>query len=448
MHELRRKGELKQILGSAFGIAVMVGGIIGVGILRAPGSVADLLQDKWLILLGWTMGGVYVLLAVNSLAELSTMLPKAGGAFNYIQRAFGNYAGFISGWFDYIINAIAPAYFSIAISEYLSILIPPLKGLESITAIFMITALTVLHLAGLKGGSITQQIISVIKVAAFIILIACCFIFPVDKSTYSQQGVDAATTVVRSGIFIAFIRSMQLILGTYDGWGSPVFFAEENVDPGKSMPRSLIGGALIVMFIYLLINLALFHTLPISTIAGSKLAVADAARVIFGDAGYTILILIAIFSLIGILNAIVMICPRILFGLSREGFFIRHGTFINKGGTPYVALLTSSFIAVTLVIVSSFDQLFALGAFMTMFVSSLMFASVFKLRISEPDLPRPYKAWGYPYVNVFMLLISIAIFGSYIFADPKNFVVILVLILASIPAFLYLNKKGKDRKYY
>ncbi len=437
--------ELKKILGSAFGIAVMVGGIIGVGILRAPGSVADILPDKWLILLCWTLGGIYVLLAVNSLAELSTMLPKAGGSFNYIQRAFGDYAGFISGWFDYIINAIAPAYFSIAISDYLSILIPPLKGLESLTAIVLISALTLLHLAGLKGGSIAQQVISFIKVAAFFILIVCCFIFPTSQQAYSQQEVDASSTLIGSGIFIAFIRSMQLILGTYDGWGSPVFFAEENVNPGKSMPRALFGGALIVMFIYLLINVALFYLLPVASIAGSQLAVGDAARVIFGEAGYTILILIAVFSLIGILNAIVMLCPRILFGLSREGFFIRQGTAVNKGGTPYVGLITSSVIAVALVVISSFDQLFALGAFMTMFVSSLMFSSVIKLRISEPNLPRPFKAWGYPYVNVFMLLISIAIFVSYIFADPKNFIVILVLILASIPAFIYLNKRIKRR---
>lgn len=445
MHEPGSKKELKKILGSAFGIAVMVGGIIGVGILRTPGSVAALLQDKWLILAGWTVGGIYVLLAVNSLAELSTMLPKAGGSFNYIQRAFGNYAGFISGWFDYIINAIAPAYFSIAVSEYLSILIPPLKGGENFVAIFLIIALTLLHLAGLKGGSITQQVISLIKVAAFMILIICCFVFPINEASYSQQGVDAATNLVGSGIFIAFIRSMQLILGTYDGWGSPVFFAEENVDPGKSMPRSLFGGALIVMAIYLLINVALFRVLPISVIAGSKIAVAEAAQVIFGKAGYTILILIAIFSLVGILNATVMICPRILFGLSRAGFFINQGTFINKGGTPYVALITSSLIAVILVIISSFDQLFALGAFMTMLVSTLMFGSVFKLRIAEPDLPRPYKAWGYPYVNIFMLLISMAIFVSYIFADAQNFIVIFLLILLSLPAFFYLDKKNRIR---
>ncbi len=433
------KRELKKILGSAFGIAVMVGGIIGVGILRSPGSVAEMLPDKWLIILAWTLGGLYVLLAVNSIAELATMLPKAGGSFNYIKRAFGKYAGFLTGWFDYIINAIAPAFFVIAISDYLSLLLPVLSGYETVIAILLLISFTLLHLAGLKGGSLMQQVTSIFKVAAFLMLIICSFLFPgnYEMAVSSSSG----NNVFETGIFIAFILSMQLIMGTYDGWASPVFFAEENVDPGKSIPKSLFGGALIVMGIYILINVALLYVLPVAAIAGSKLAVADAAQVIFGKAGFTILILIAVFSLLSILNAIVMVCTRILFGLSREGLFIEKGTLVNKGGTPYVALLITSGIGILLVIISSFDQLFALGAFMTMFVSTLMFASLFKLRRSEPNLPRPYKAWGYPWTTLLMLLISAGLFISYIFADPANFIVILILFALSWPAYYFLMKR-------
>lgn len=436
------KRELKKILGSAFGIAVMVGGIIGVGILRTPGPVAEMLQDKWLILLAWTLGGCYVLLAVNSLAELATMLPKAGGAFNYIQKAFGNYAGFLSGWFDYIINTLAPAYFCIVISEYISLLFPALYGSKTSIAIILLVAFTLLHIAGLKGGSITQQVTSMIKVLAFLILIICCFLYGGNPGNADVK--TASDTMVYSGVFIAFIRSIQLILGTYDGWNAPVFFAEENVDPGNSLPRSLFGGALIVMIVYVLINAALFYVLPVSTLAGSRLAVADAAKVIFGNVGSIIITLIAIFSLLSILNAQVMICPRILFGLSREGFFIKKGTLINKGGTPYVVLLFSSFCGILLIIFSSFERLFALGAFMTLVVSTLMFSSVIKLRKSEPDLPRPYKAWGYPWTTLLMILITVTLFISYIFADIQNFIVIAILIGLSFPAFQLINKK-KDR---
>src|SRR5687768_11503289 len=107
----QQKNELKKVLGAGFGIAVMVGGTIGVGILRTPGTIAGMLDSYWLILACWVIGGIYVLLGAGSFAEMAVMLPKAGGPYNYVKRAFGDYAGFLTGWFDYILNAIAPAYF-------------------------------------------------------------------------------------------------------------------------------------------------------------------------------------------------------------------------------------------------------------------------------------------------------------------------------------------------
>lgn len=164
------------------------------------------------------------------------------------------------------------------------------------------------------------------------------------------------------------------------------FFAEEDTDPGKNIPRSLFIGAIIVMIVYVMINIALLYVLPVVSIAGSTLAVAD-AKVIFGVKGYTIITLIAIFSLLSILNAQLMICSRILYGLSREGFFIKSGTLINKGGTPHVVLIITSLIGLAMIMVGTVEQLFALAAFMGVPVFILMPASVFKLRKTEPQLP-------------------------------------------------------------
>ncbi|MEJ7827783.1 MAG: APC family permease [Segetibacter sp.] len=436
----RPKRELKKVLGLSFGIAVMVGGIIGVGILRNPGSVATFIPDKWLIISAWVFGGVYVLLALGSLAELATMLPKAGGIFNYVKRAFGNYAGFITGWFAYIINAIAPAYFVIAISEYLSLLFPILKGFEALIAISILGAFTLLNLVSVKNGSVTQQLTSFIKVFALLVLVICCLLFGANTEpaavTYNLSNI-----LVQGGVLLAFIQALQLAVGTYDGWDSPVFFAEEDSNPGKNIPRSLFIGAIIVMIVYVMINIALLYVLPVASVAGSKLAVADAAHVIFGETGYTIITLTAIFSLLSILNAQLMICSRLLYGLSREGFFINSGTLINKGGTPYVALIITTLIALGLVLIGSFEQLFTLGAFMSMLVSILMFASVFKLRKTAPELPRPYKAWGYPWVTLLILLISIALFISYAFGDTKNFLFILVIIAFTWPAYRLIKRQ-------
>ena len=431
---------LKKILGSAFGIAVMVGGIIGVGILRTPGSVATLLDSKGLILLAWSLGGVYILLAVNALSELATMLPKAGGPFNYIQRAFGNYPGFISGWFDFIVNTVAASYFCIAISEYIILLLPALKGNETVLAAGILIAFTALHAAGLKGGSLTQQLTSLIKLVAFAILIVACFLY--GGSHEPQQVNEATTTVLSAGIFLAFIRSMQMIMGTYDGWGAPVFFAEENVNPGKTLPRSLFGGAVLVIVVYLLINLAIFYVLPVPEVAGAKLAMASVAEVIFGKTGFTIITLIAIFSLLSILNAQMMICPRILYGLSRQGFFLEKGTIVNKGGTPWIVLLVTSLVGLALIIFSSFESLFALGTFMNLVVATLMFSALIQLRRTEPGLERPYKAFGYPWTILLMIAVALTLFISYTIADTESFIIIAILILISFPAYKFLVKAG------
>ncbi len=170
-----KPNQLKKTLGYSFGIAIMVGSTIGVGILRTPGAIAGMLDNYWLILACWLLGGIYVLIGVGSYAELATMLPKAGGSYNYVKRAFGDYAGFVTGWFDYITSAIAPAFFCIVISEYIAILFPNLKNQTTTIAIAFLVAFTMLHASGVKNGSSVQQITSVIKIVLFIALIVACF---------------------------------------------------------------------------------------------------------------------------------------------------------------------------------------------------------------------------------------------------------------------------------
>src|SRR6476619_5418276 len=145
--------KLKKVLGLTFGIAVVVGGTIGVGILRTPTGIAAVLPNAPLILLCWLLVGLYILLAASSYAELTTMLPRAGGAYNYIKRAFGGYAGFLNGWFDFLNNAIAPAYFCLVLSEYSALLLPQLKPYGLLVAIFFLTAFALINLPGVKSGS-------------------------------------------------------------------------------------------------------------------------------------------------------------------------------------------------------------------------------------------------------------------------------------------------------
>lgn len=434
-----KTNQLKKSLGLSFGIAILIGGTIGVGILRTPGAIAGLLDNYWLIIACWFIGGLYILIGANSYAELATMLPKAGGSYNYIKRAFGDYAGFLSGWFDYITNAIPPAFYCIVISEYLIILFPGLESQMTVIAISFLIGFTLLHASGVKSGSFIQQLTSLIKVLFFVALIVACFMY----SGLKFNPIESDTPFFEMGIVFGFFKSLQLIIGTYNGWHSVCFFAEEDENPSKNIPKSLYTGALIVIVIYILINVAFFQVLPVSALANSPLVAADVAKVVFGNSGSVIVTVIAIFSLISILNAYMMIPARILFGLSRDGFFIQQGTRINKGGTPIVALMVTSLFGLLLISIGSFEILFSFATFMSVIVWGLAYCSLIKLRLKEPNLARPYLSWGYPWSSILMILVTLTLLMGFAYSDTKNFMIILIIAVISYPTYLLVSRRNK-----
>ncbi|HMI07386.1 MAG TPA: APC family permease, partial [Flavobacterium sp.] len=238
--QLPKTNHLRKVLGVAFGLAVVVGSTIGVGILRTPGTIALLVPNAMLIMCCWVAIGLYILLAASSYAELTTMFPKAGGAYNYIKIAFGNYFGFVNGWFDFLCNAIAPAYFCIVLSEYSVLVFPELAAGKTIIAISFLTFFTAINLPGIKTGSFIQKVTSAIKVVLFLVLIVGCFLVKPTGQIPAQQ------TMVTGGLILGIFKALQLIMGTYDGWMSVSFFAEEDSDPNKNIPKSYLLGALTI----------------------------------------------------------------------------------------------------------------------------------------------------------------------------------------------------------
>ncbi|HEX9979866.1 MAG TPA: APC family permease [Flavobacterium sp.] len=439
MHELKdaKTNPLKKVLGLAFGLAVITGSTIGVGILRTPGSIASLLPNATLIISCWIAIGIYIALSASSYAELTTMMPKAGGAYNYIKRAFGNYAGFVTGWFDFLCNAIAPAYFCIVLSEYSAMVFPTVRNSQSVVALGFLTIFTLLNLPGVKSGSAIQKFTSALKIILFIILIAGCFLYNPsrEKQVISDQ-------LISGGIWIGLFKSLQLIMGTYDGWMSVSFFAEEDHDPARNIPRSYLFGAVSIAILYILINAAILYVLPVEAIAKSPLAASDAAAVAFGKWSGTLMTAVAIFSLVSILNAYMMIPSRILFGLGRDGFFFRASTVVNKGGTPYYALLICYVFAFILILISSFEQLFGLAVVMMTFVTGFAFASLIWLRYKEPDMPRPYKAFGYPFTTWLALLVTILLFIGFAISDVLSFAIVAILVIISFIVYkLFLRNR-------
>jgi APA family basic amino acid/polyamine antiporter len=427
--ELPKTNQLRKVLGVAFGIAIVVGSTIGVGILRTPGTIAALIPNATLIMTCWIAIGLYIVLAASSYAELTTMFPKAGGAYNYIKKAFGNYFGFINGWFDFLCNAIAPAYFCIVLSEYSILVFPEWAGFKTLIAVSFLTFFTAINLPGIRSGSAIQKFTSAVKVVLFLVLIIGCFLYKPTADIPVQQNL------ISGGLVLGLFKSLQLIMGTYDGWMSVSFFAEEDSDPNKNIPKSYLLGAITIGLVYVLINGAILYVLPIETIAKSPLAASDAAALAFGGWGGTLMTAVAIFSLISILNAYMMIPSRILFGLGRDGFFISKSTVVNKGGTPYYSLLICYLFALVLTIYSSFEQLFGLATIMMTVVTGFAFASLIRLRHTAPNLSRPYKTFGYPFTTYLALIVTIALFVAFAVSDGVSLSIVLGLIAVSYPAY-------------
>jgi len=432
------KERLLRILGVTFGVAVGIGGTIGIGILRVPGSVAAHLGHSGLIMAVWILSGLYAFIGANTYAELGTMLPLDGGPYVYARRAYGEFGGFLVGWSDWLLRTSSMAYLAVALTEYAVGLFSYNPGAITPAAIAVLIFFTAFHWLGLRVGSRAQEIMSLFKVVAFFVIIAACFLFSPKLS--AAPSAKPSLLSDPKLLFVAIALSMQSILGTYAGWHAPVYFSEENTDPAKSIPRSLFTGVAVVMTIYVLINFALLYALPISKLAGSKLAAADAAQLIFGGYSSQIVTSIMLISLLGIINAAFLFTPRVMFALSRDGLFFRSGTKVNTGGTPSTALFVTAVVAIMLAGLGSFDKLFAFTAFLTVLVDVAAFGTIFVLRWREPDLPRPFRARGYPVLPAIVFLGAALLLIAFVVSSVENSLFAVIGVAVSYPVYLLVKR--------
>ena len=436
-----------RILGVAFGLAVTIGGTIGMGILRTPGEIAAQLPDARLFIGVWILGGLYALLGTISVAELGTILPRSGGFYVFAHRALGPFAGFVVGWSDWLSTCGTLAVISIVVGEYTSSLVPALAGKAKPVALSAILFFTFLQWRGVRWGSRTQNLTSLIKTLAFVALIAACFRFGQGGSLH-----DEAVHPLMFGLPLvgALIRALQGVIYTYDGWYGVIYFGEEVRNPARDVPRSMIGGVLLVIAIYLLVNFALLHVMPLSEIAGKELAVGAAAQKIFGAHGDAVIRTLAIISMLSTINAYHLTAPRILFAMSCDKLFSERAVRVNEGGTPTVALFLSALAAVFFILTGTFEKVLAVLAFFFVINYGVSFLSVFILRFREPETPRPYRAWGYPFTTGLVLLGSIAFLIGAIKEDTRNSIYALILLAMSYPAFLivkWLSNKSESTDY-
>jgi basic amino acid/polyamine antiporter, APA family len=408
-------GQLRRLLGLGFGLAVIVGSTIGVGILRTPGLVAGHLCSGSAILVAWLVGGVYTLLGAVCLAELGAMVPRAGGYYVYARRGFGDWVGFSVGWTDWLTYCTVLAYASIGLAEFSGGLVPALAAWVRPVAVVALLAMVALQWAGLQVSARFQEWTTAVKFLAFLALIVAALTMG-PKGARSLPGAGPASGLTFSGCILA----LQAVVIAYGGWQSALYFTEEDRDPGRNLPRAMIGGVASVLGVYLLVNLALLAVLPVPDLAKSTLPAADAAAVVSGERGRQIITALSVISILPLLNAILMIGTRILFAMGRDGLVSRRTAEVNASGTPGVATLVTTGVALILIATGTFQTLIALASVFLAVNYCVSCLALVVLRRREPGTVRPFRAWGYPWTAAIVVVGAVVFLAGVLVGDMAS----------------------------
>ena len=407
------RGHLLRVLGVAFGIAVVVGGTVGQGILRTPGIVAEHAGAPAVIVGLWVFGAVIAYIDSMSTVELAASIRQTGGPFTFARRAFGSLPGLAIGICDWLGNLGGIAFIAVVFAEYLHRLgIATTVPLGALAAGIVVITGSV-QLLGTKVGGRTQEVGSAIKAALFTVLIVALFLAPRSAPVATVVTPETATALTLGGVIV----SLRAIFGTYQGWNSAAYFCEEVRNPGSSIARATFSGIAVVAAIYVLANLAYMSVLSPAEMVGSNLVAADAAARVFGPAAEPIVTAVSLISLVTVLNSMVMVFPRVLFAVARE-FNIPGLRSVAKNGTPRLALLVTVGVAALLATVGVYDLLLAFSASLLAAMGVVVNAAVIAMRVREPGLERPWKMPLYPLPAVIALAINGALFVAFVSEDP------------------------------
>lgn len=426
--DARDDRRLLNIFGTTFGVAITIGAALGSGILRTAGHIAAELPTVGAFFAVWIAGGAYAILGANAFSELGTMFSRSGGPFVFVHRALGHYAGFLSGWIDWIARCGVTAAIAIVAGEYAVVLVPAFRS-EKMIALLLVALFTSAQWLGSSSSGRVQIGLTAIKVAALLLFAAACFWLGGRDPSGMALEPDA-----EGSIAISFLLALQAVIYSFEGWSSAVYFSEEMKNPAKNIPRAMLGGVLGIIAIYLAINAAMLRVVPLATLAGQPLAGTVVAQHLFGAAGDGVLRVVMLLTLLGAVHANIMIAPRVMHAMGKAGMFWRGASEVNRRGTPDVALLVSGTVAALFVMSSGFLTVMGRVAFLFVLNHALSFVSLFVLRSREAGTPRPFRAWGHPWTSGAALLISGVFLISALIADARAAAIILVLALLAVPA--------------
>ena len=398
---------------------MVVGIMVGSGIFRTPGLVAAQLGRPWLTFVAWTAGGALAFLGALLFAELATRLPRAGGKYVYAREAFGPRAGFVVGWVEALgMYAAAIAAIGVAAGEFLLRLAGWPAAVTPWAGVGFVALFTAINLVGVASGRWVQNLVTAAKVLALGGVVVIALVHGTGSGWHGVLAGAPRGAAVWGALAVAF----QSVIWTYYGYVDATKIAEEVVDPGRTLPRVFLGGIALAAALYLLLNAAFFNVLPLERVAASNLVAADAATAIFGARGGKVIAALALIVVLASLNGNVFVTPRVLFGLARDGGREGGGLApaalarVNRGGTPWVAMLVVGAVAMGLAATGTFADLLSLAIVLILLIDGFVVAALFRLRARTPEAP--FRVAFFPALPVLFLLIYAALFVGSALAQP------------------------------
>jgi len=417
-------------------LAVTIGGIIGLGILRTPGEVAAVVSDPLTFVLLWLLGGLFILLSTITAAELVGMTPRSGGTYVLMRRAYGPFPGFVIGWIDWLSFVADTALKAVVTTEFTILLIPAAAQWQTPLAIMISSVFAALQLRGIALGARIQQI-----AAASLAMIVVGFSLVLLFAGRPTVSFTTAVPVTAHGLG-TWSLVIASIIYTYDGWIYASYFGGEIKGGSGAVARACIKGVVVVILLYVFLTSALAWKVPLTSLAGSELALAGALEIVISPMASTIVLVTAIIILLAHQNLAYMTTPRILQALAVDGLAVKRAAKISKGGNPIFAVLVSWGLSVGLIMIGGFKFLLHLSVFFYVFLYVLLIAGVIILRLRQPEADRPYRAWGYPWSTYTCLLgwIGLSLFQAVNEIDTAIYAVILTAV--SWPVYRALMRSG------
>jgi APA family basic amino acid/polyamine antiporter len=437
MRELPRKLTLFD------GAALLVGTVIGSGIFVVPSLIAQRVPEPGLVILIWIFSGLLVLCGALTLAELGTMLPESGGLYVYMREAYGPFWAFLYGWT--IMLVVIPgsiAALTSAFLLYLKYFLPLTMAGEKALGIGLLLALAFINARGAKLGAGVQNVFTLLKVAGLASLVFFALIVGQGSaSNFLPVLPDRIAPGLASAIGLAMIST----LFAYDGWHFVGFVAGEMREPSRTVPRSIFLGVAIVIAVYLAANLAYIYVLGQSRIAASQRVAADAMSAMIGPPGATLITFAILCSTFGAISANVLAGPRVLFAMARDGTLVDRLARIHPGSqTPANAIWVLALWACVLTLTGGYEHLITMSQFANWIFFTMVVLSVIVLRRKRPDLPRPYRAAGYPFTVLIFVLVSSTFVVNTLVEAPRSSLMGLGLLALGVPAYAWGRRKRHD----